>query len=333
MALVFSPGQLAQRASFYQQLSALTAAGVTLMTALGQLHDRPPGRGYRSAISTILAQLNSGSTFKEALDATGRWLPAFDIALLSAGEQSGRLDGCFRLLAEYYEERARMARQIFGDLLYPVALIHAAVFILPFADFFLSGDWNTYLWRTLGILVPLYVALFCLIFAGQSQHGYYWQSFLERVLRFLPILGRARRELAIGRAAAALEALLGAGVTVIEGWQLAADASGSPALIRAVQRWRPMLEAGQTPAEALAESPQFPSLFANQYAAGEVSGTLDDALQRMHRYYTEEGRRKLRMVAEWTPRLIYLAVVMLIAYRIVSFWSGYYQRMSEIGSF
>ena len=28
------------------------------------------------------------------------WLPAFDIALLHAGEHSGRLDACFRLLGD-----------------------------------------------------------------------------------------------------------------------------------------------------------------------------------------------------------------------------------------
>ena len=65
------------------------------------------------------------------------WLPAFDLALIGAGEQSGRLDACFRMLADYYNDRARLIKQVISQLIYPVGLIHFAAFIflivLPFA--------------------------------------------------------------------------------------------------------------------------------------------------------------------------------------------------------
>ena len=44
-------------------------------------------------------------------------------ALVKAGDRSGRLDACFKLLAGYYEERAQMARQMISDLVYPVFLV------------------------------------------------------------------------------------------------------------------------------------------------------------------------------------------------------------------
>ena len=56
MAFVYSPGQLARRASFYQQLASLTAAGVTLVSALETLHRAPPAPSYRSPIQAVLAQ-------------------------------------------------------------------------------------------------------------------------------------------------------------------------------------------------------------------------------------------------------------------------------------
>ena len=63
----------------------------------------------------MIGEITAGSTFTDALQSCGRWLPLFDLSLLQAGEQSGRLDARFRLLANYYSERARLARQIIGD--------------------------------------------------------------------------------------------------------------------------------------------------------------------------------------------------------------------------
>ena len=182
----------------------------------------------------MLEQIAGGSTFTEALQRCGHWLPAFDLALLQAGEHSGRLDACFRLLADYYTDRARLARQMIGDLAYPAFLLHFAVFIFPFAQFFTSGNWVAYLRQTLGVLIPLYAVVALMIFAAQSRHGETWRACFETLLHPIPVLGQARRYLALARLAAALEALLSAGVTIIEAWELAATASGSPALRRTV---------------------------------------------------------------------------------------------------
>ena len=175
------------------------------------------------------------------------------------GEQSGRLDACFRLLADYYADRARIARQLIADLAYPAFLLHFAVFMLPFSQFFLSGNWVRYLCRTFGVLLPIYAAIALVVYAAQGRHSEGWRALVERLLRPVPFLGAARRDLALGQLAAALEALLNAGVTVVEAWELAGAASGSPALRRAVLAWRPLVDGGRTPAETLRASRSFPS--------------------------------------------------------------------------
>jgi type II secretory pathway component PulF len=93
------------------------------------------------------------------------------------------------------------------------------------------------------------------------------------------------------------------------------------------------VDAGETPAEALHASGQFPELFASQYATGEISGKLDETLQRLHQYYQEEGSRKLRMVAQWTPRAVYLIIVAGVGYMIVRWWANYFQQIGAAGGF
>jgi type IV pilus assembly protein PilC len=329
--VIITPGQLSRRADFYHQLGQLSGAGLGLLQSLEQLRRNPPDRSYRLPLSRVHEQITGGSTLTEAVQSCGNWLPAFDVALIQAGEQSGRLDACFRLLADYYTDRARLARQMISDLAYPAFLLHFAVFIFPFAQFFSSGNWIAYLAQTLGVLIPLYVVVALVVFAAQSRHGEAWRAWFESLLNPIPVLGMARRYLALGRLSAALEALLSAGVTIIEAWEMAATASGSPALRRTVLGWRPMVNGGQTPAEAVTESGRFPEMFVSQYATGEISGQLDSTLRRLHAYYQEEGSRKLHAVARWTPRAIYFCVVLMIAYRILHFYMGYFNMVRDAG--
>jgi type IV pilus assembly protein PilC len=329
MSLIITPGQLSQRAGFYHQLGQLTGAGLGVVSALGQLQRSPPAASYRKPVGQVLAELAGGCTLGDALERVQDWLPALDVALLRAGEQSGRLEASFRLLADYYNSRARMARQMIGDLAYPFFLFHFAVFIFPFPKLFLSANWVWYLGRTFGFLLPVYAVAGLVIYAAQSGHGEVWRARLEAILHRVPVLGTARLYLALSRLAAALEALLNAGVMVIEAWEMAAKASGSPALNRVVKAWRPLVDAGQTPAEVVRAAPIFPELFANQYATGEISGQLDDTLKRLRVYYEEEGSRKLHAVAQWTPRAIYLFVVLMIAYQIIHFYVGYFNQIGQ----
>ncbi len=333
MPLVVTPGQFAQRAEFYHQLAQLTAAGIGLTRALEQIQRNPPARSFRAPIQRLLEQIGGGSTFTESLQQTGAWLPAFDIALLDAGERSGRLDACFRLLADYYNDRARVMRQMVTDLVYPVALLHLAIFIFPFPQFFLTGDLPAYLTKTFGVLIPIYLVVAAMIYAGQSKHGEHWRAWVEALLHPIPLLGAGRRYLALSRLATALEALINAGVTIIEAWELAATASGSPALRRAVHAWQPQLRAGDTPAELVRACRRFPDLFSNLYTSGEIGGKLDESLRHLHRLYQEEGTRKLHAFAQWLPRLIYLAIVVLIAYLILQFYMGLFRQVQDAGGF
>jgi len=331
MPLIVSPRQFAQRAEFYHQLAQCTSAGIGVIRALEQIKASPPARSFREPLERLLAELAKGSTLAESLQKLG-WLPAFDLALVEAGERSGRLDACFRLLADYYNDRATLARQMIADLIYPVALFHMAIFIFPFAQLFLSGNLLAYVAKTFGVLIPVYLVAGLAIYAVQSKHGEPWRARIESLLRRIPMLGTARHYLALSRLAAALEALTSAGVNIFESWDLAATASGSPALRRAVAAWKPGVVAGQMPSEAVRACPLFPEMFANLYASGEVSGKLDDSLRHLHRVYNEEGARKLHAFAQWTPRLVYLLVAMMIAYKVVQFYNGLYGPNSDLSN-
>jgi type II secretory pathway component PulF len=329
MLAVPTPGRLAQRAEFYHQLAQLTDAGFTLRSALESQQNHPPARWLREPASRLLGYLKEGGTFGEAVAAAPKWVPTFDAALLDAGEQSGQLPSCFKLLANHYAERARLARDVLSNLAYPVLLFHLAVLLGPVSQL-VFGNIGSYL-RTVGMtLLPVYAVLLVVLCVAGSRHGERWRGIMESIANLIPLFGSARRNLALSRLSLSLHALLNAGVPIVRAWPLAAAASGSVHLKREVASWPPLIDEGLTPAQLLAESKRFPELFKNMYSTGEISGTIDDSLMRLHRLHQERGTSQFRIIADWLPKIVYFAIVIYVAYSIVNFYLGYYGRLGDI---
>jgi type II secretory pathway component PulF len=332
MALLITPGQLTSRSDLFHQLGQVTASGIGLISALQMLQRNPPHASLRAPIGRLLAQLERGDSFGESLDGSGRWLSSFDIALLQAGEKSGRLPDCFRVLATYYTQRAQLARNVIGFVAYPLVVLHVAILIFPMSrltDLVLKGAVVGFLVQKLCVILPLYGLAFFLAYSLQSTHGEGWRAAVERLLNSIPLLGTARRSLAIARLSLALEALINAGVNMIEAWEMGAAASGSPALRRVVATSKTGLLNGTTPSEMVSAHREFPTAFASMYHSGEISGTLDDALRRSHVMFEEEGSRKLKQFIFAAAGVLIGVVMLLVAWQIIGFYLGYFQQVND----
>jgi type IV pilus assembly protein PilC len=330
MAFIVLPSQFVQRAELFHQLGSLLSAGLPALRALEQLSKHPPARSFKPPLRRIIARIEQGETFTQALRRSGTWLTDFDLALLDASERSGRIDAACRILAEYYRERARLSKQMLSAMAYPVFILGFALMLFPiplFTGLLIRGEVLPFVLQKSAVFglvagIPLLV-----IWAVQGRRGEAWRGLLESLCRPIPFLGKARQQMALARLCTALEALINAGVSIPQAWELAAAASGSPRIARTVAAWPAQFELGRTPADLVQETPVFPDLFQSLYAGGEISGQQDDVLLRLRTHYAEEGARNLQFVVDWTPRLAYLAIVIYAAFQIVGFYSNYYGQM------
>ncbi len=315
----------------------MIAAGVPLMKALEMASATPSIRASQKTILELIQHLQSGLTFSESMTRVQGWMSEFDIALLSVGEGSGRLDASFKLLANYYAARAQIIRDTIAGLAITTVTLHVFLLVFPlglwiaFAQGILNNDYVRclpFLIEKAAVFGVLYGIAFSLIYACQGKRGERWRTRVESVLHPVPLLGTARKYLALSRLASALEALIGAGVSIIKSWELAGDASGSPRLQREISGWKGRLESGATPADLINQSRCFPQIFANLYGTAEQSGKLDDALARLHTYFQEEGFRTLRFFTRLLNGTIYGLVVLLVAYSVIRFWLNYFSQIS-----
>jgi type II secretory pathway component PulF len=338
--VIFTPGQLKRRAELYNQLGSMIAAGVPLIEALEMAGNQSGLRVSRTIILSLVEHLKNGLTFTDSMVKIHGWLPEFDIALLSAGEHSGRLDYCFKQLGFYYETRATIIRETISGVIRTAITFHLFLIIFPLGFFFnfVLGIVNNGYARCLPFIIEkilvfgaLYGIIFFFIFASQGNRKEGWRALVEHVTQAIPVLRTAQKYLVMSRLSAALESLVSSGVSIVKGWPLAAAASGSPHLKKVVEEWKPHLEGGSTPAELVRETPYFPEMFVNLYHTGEISGKLDESLGRLHTYFREEGFLQLRMFTKILNGVLYGIVAILVGYNVVRFWVGYFN--TAMGSF
>jgi len=327
---LFAPADSRQRALFYSQISTLLRAGFPLIASLEHLLANPVARSLESHVSRMLDGLNAGMTFSESLDRMGNWAPDFDIALIRAGESSGTLDRSLTILSRHHEARADNLRVVLQESVYPTLVIHIAIFIVPLPQLAQSGDVFGYLSRSLGTLFGGYVLVLLFLISIHPSRSHRWRAKMESLIIKIPLWGAARSDLALARLAGALGALLSAGILVTEAWPQAAKASGSPLLEKVVSRWDHLLESGATPAELIARSGVFPAFFTSAYSTGELSGQLEQQLDRLSQYHETEGFRKLRTLSVWSPRLLYGGVAIWIAFQILALAGGYMTTLNDL---
>jgi len=218
-------------------------------------------------------------------------------------------------------------------LAYPVFIVHFIILmpgLISYGASLLGGSDTGFLGAfspSLLTLGALYGAVFFVLYLGQANRGFALRYWLEKIWHRVPMFGPALKELKLSRLSFALHALLNAGVNVREAWESAASASGSPWLATSVRAWLPDLDRGLLPSEVLKRAEDFPRTFRDLYATGEVSGQLDDSLQRLAKLYHEEGTRHLKNAAGVATGLVYGGVVITVAFIVIRFWTNYYSSI------
>jgi type IV pilus assembly protein PilC len=346
-----TPGQLNRRAALFEQLAAMISAGVPLTKAM-EMAGRNRSIGVSpKVIQQLTHHLQEGHTFTDAMllmsgqkrgvdvslkPIKSYWLADFDIALLSAGEESGRLDATFRLLARYYASRAKIIRDTISSLIITMITLHVFLIIMPLSYLIaaalgiINGQYGAcvpFLVEKALVFGTLYGGVWFLAFACQGNRGEGWRQMVEAIFSMVPVLRVAIKYLAVGRLAMSLDALLNSGVPMIRAWELSVAACGSPRLKREILRWTPELETGTTPAEMVAQIAYFPEMFAQLYQSGEISGKLDETLARLHTYFEDEGFRKLQTFCRILNMVIYFIVAGSVAVFVINFWRHYYGAM------
>ncbi|MGH8126801.1 MAG: type II secretion system F family protein [Gammaproteobacteria bacterium] len=291
-----------------RQLATMLAAGVPMVqtfTVLGQGSDNPKMRSLMLAIAT---DIESGTSLSEALAKYPKYFDELYTSLVSTGEQSGKLEELLGRIATYKEKTEELKRKIKKALMYPTAVVVAAVlvttilmvFVIPkfkgfYADFGaklpaftnwvigISNSMTQIGWLYLLILIAVIVG----IVSGRRRSPKF-HRFQDRLLLKIPVIGMIMKKSAVARFARTLSIVQAAGVPMVEGLETVANATGNMIYQEAVMQISKQVATGQRIARAMDETNVFPGVVTQMIGIGEESGEIDAMAAKVAEFYELE---------------------------------------------
>ncbi len=292
---------------FTRQFSTMVNAGLPLVQCLDILSKQAEGAKFRSVITSVMHDVEAGSTLAEAL---GRHPSVFDSLfsnMVDAGEAGGILDGILLRLAGYLEAAENLKRKVKSAMTYPTVVLTVAVgattfmllFIIPtfariFKDFggelpmptrivmmmsdFLKGYW----WALGGAIAMIAIGTrrYYKTSAGRLQ--------IDRLLLRIPVLGEVLRKASIARFTRTLGTMIASGVPILTALDITARTAGNKVIELAIMATKESIGEGETIAAPLRESKVFPPMVVQMISVGEETGALDKMLDKIASFYDEE---------------------------------------------
>ncbi len=267
-----------------------------------------------------------GMSLADAMAKSPETFPRVYIAMVQAGETGGFLDLVLAQIADFQAREKELRSKVVSAMLYPSILFVLAIGVLIFLlTFFIprfQGIFKGFgatlplatqivigvsdLVRGYGafVAVGLVVAAFLLRTWFASEKGRRtWEGLVLRT----PVVGPLVAEFAMARFCRMLGTLLGAGVPLVQGLNVARKSIGNQILVDAVSQSIERVQQGGELGTSLAETRGlFPGSVVEMISVAEESGRLDQELVRIANVTEGDLDRELKTaVALMEPMMLF----------------------------
>jgi general secretion pathway protein F len=298
-----------------RQLATLIKAGIPLFESLTALVDQTENEALKRALTQVREQIREGSSFAKALEAHPSIFPPLYINMVRAGEASGMLQQVLERITSFLEAQAKLRGKITSAMAYPILMALLGTTLVSVLMVAVVPN-VTSIFASMDQALPWYTAL--LIFVSDIMAGYWWLflglialgiwSFRRwvrtpagrlkwhTIVLRIPIVGKLVRMIAIARFSRTLSTLLGAGVALLGAMDIVKNVLGNAVLEKVVTDAISSIKEGQSVAEPLKRSGQFPPIVTHMITIGEKSGQLEEMLENVSTAYDLEVETRVTVL-------------------------------------
>ena len=338
-----------QLTTFTRQLSTLQDAGLPVVRSIRILEGQLKPGPLKNALIDVADDVESGSTFSEALAKHPRVFDKLYVNMVRAGEAGGALDTILQRLADFREKAQRLKKQIIAALVYPAAVITIAggivvgilIAIVPkFKEIFLEFDMELPAITSLLLKVsdalaakfywaPVFVIGFVIIYRAvrASESGRY---VIDKGKMKLPIFGTIIAKSSISRFARTLGTLVAAGVPILEALTIVRETAGNEVVARAIGDIHDSIREGESIAEPLAQSKVCDDMVVNMVAVGEETGDLDKMLMKVADTYDDDVDTLVSSLMSLLEPLIIIFLGVIVGFIVIALFMPLISLMSNL---
>ena len=335
---------------FTRQLATMIDAGLPIVQCLDILAAQSPNKKFRNIIRQIKEEVESGSTFTDALRKHGKLFDDLYVNMVAAGEVAGILDTILHRLAGYMEKAQKLKSKIKGAMIYPATIVTVAVgvtavlliFVIPvFAELFESFGQAlpaptqfTINLSNFAIAYYPYISAIAIATGVACRQLYRTEGgriAFDHLFLQLPVFGDLIRKSSVARFTRTLSTLVSSGVPILDALAITARTAGNKVVERAVLATRVSISEGKTIAEPLIESKVFPPMVCQMIAVGEATGALDAMLQKIADFYEDEVDNAVANLTALMEPMVILFLGVVIGGLVISMYLPIFKLGSVIG--
>jgi len=313
--------------NFTRLLSSLLAAGVPFSRALVILHREAVAPAAKDKWKELHDRVVDGMSLSSAMARSPETFPRVYVAMVEAGEAGGFLDLVLAQIADFQSREKELKSKVVAALIYPSVLLVLAIAVIVFLLVFFIPRFQlvfqgfnaelplitqiivqaSEVIRFYGLWVAGAIVIVVVMLRGwfASDRG---RRSWEGVLLKIPAIGPLIAQYAIARFCRMLGTLLGAGVPLINGLNVARRSIGNQILVDAVSESIDRVKEGQPLGISLAKNRAlFPGAVIEMISVAEESGRLDKELVRIAGTTEADLDRQLKTVVSLAePLMLFL---------------------------
>jgi general secretion pathway protein F len=320
-----------------RQLATLLVAGLPLVEALGVMVDQTEKKSVKSLMADIREEIRGGASYSAVLERYPREFSQIYVHMVRAGEASGALDQILFRLAEFLEKQLALKHKVTNAVLYPalMLIVGASVlfflmtFVVPKITAVFTSLKQALPWPTVVLMsISHFLADYWVVILGgvglimwavrramKTEAG---QLTADRWLLKVPLIGEVARMVAISRLTSTLATMLASGVQLLDAMDVAKRVMSNRVLEHAVEGARQNIREGETIAEPLKRSGEFPALVTHMIAVGERSGEMEEMLRRIGQIYDGEVDRVITRFTSLLEPIMILIMGVLVFFIVVA---------------
>ncbi|MCD6148098.1 type II secretion system F family protein [bacterium] len=335
---------------FVRQLAVMFRSKVPLTEALDTLSRQTKKKGFEEKIRKIKEEVEAGSSLSQALSRYPSVFSTFFVAVIRAGEASGKLSESLDYLADYLERSYEFSNKIKSAMTYPAFIFFFTLIImglmltfvlpqlattlkesgreLPTITVLVLGSGEFFRKNLLVLIFSLFLLFFIPFYLSKTSAG---KKALDRVTLELPLIGSLAKKTYLVRISENLSTLILSGLPIVRALEITANVVGNEEYRRALLEARTAVRRGGTISTALSNHPDiFPPVFVQMTMVGERTGTLDSTLMNLVRFYQKEISRTIDSLLSLMEPILLICLGLGVAVFAIAVFVPIYQMMGSL---
>ena len=319
--------------NFTTQLAVMIRAGINLRAAVDGIADQTDNPKFKSILTQIKQDVESGKQFSEALTKHPKQFSPLYINMVKASEMSGSFSKMLDRIAASLGQEIETRAMVIGAMIYPGIIAtmaigvttflltfvlpkFAGVFegkesILPWPTKFLMGlsDFMVSWWWALLLGFAAIVVVFMLIVRTESGSKWF-DTFKIK----MPVFKKMFRALYISRSLHTMGELVNAGVPMLDTLMITGDISGNWLYKRLWRSVYGSVKEGKKIVHPLNKTTLLPKAVIQMVSAGEESGKLGEVLDEVSAFYAKQLKEAIKSVTSMIEPIMIVCMGSIVGF-------------------